>query len=113
MSATPVCGYHGAGEQMVHRKKDSSDVAGAKGQDGMSEDQLELPVVPGQERAIKTEEPDLDFETRIRGRWFCPECGHDAAHAIVSNYQVCDECDFDYGMTARAYFAQNRKGSPG
>ena len=79
----------------------------------MNKEQLEFPVVPVKKRARKTKEEDLDLETRIRGRWFCPECGHDAAHAIVSNYQLCEECDFDYGMTARAYFAQTRKGSPG
>ena len=79
----------------------------------MNKAQLEFPVVPGKKRAKKTEEEDLDFESRIRGRCFCPECGHDVAHAIVSNYQLCDTCDFDYGVTARAYFAQNQKGSSG
>ena len=111
MFARRACGYHGDGELMVHSR--SSDVARGKGQASMNEKQLEFPVVPGPKRAKKIEEEDLDVETRIQGRCFCPECGHDAAHAIVSNYQLCDKCDFDYGMTARAYFAQNRKVSSG
>ena len=54
----------------------------------------------------------LDFEAQLRGRHFCPHCGEDAAHTIVSNYHVCDKCDFDYGMTARAYFEQKPGKSP-
>jgi ribosomal protein L37AE/L43A len=69
----------------------------------MNEEQLEFPVVPGK-RVKKTKPNDLDFEAHLRGRHFCPQCGCDAAHAIVSNYQVCDKCDFDYGMITRAYF---------
>gem|GEM_PF-5948540 len=71
----------------------------------MNEEQLEFPVVPGK-KAKRATANDLDFEARIRGRHFCPQCGQDAAHAIVSNYYLCDKCDFDYGMTARAYFEQ-------
>jgi len=76
----------------------------------MNEEQLEFPVVP-RKRAEKAKSKDLDYETRIGGRHFCPRCDQDAAHAIVSNYQLCDKCDFDYGMTARAYF--ERSGKPG
>jgi ribosomal protein L37AE/L43A len=49
------------------------------------------------------------FEAHLGGRHFCPQCGCDAAHAIVSNYHLCDKCDFDYGMSAREYF----EGKPG
>ena len=71
----------------------------------MNEEQLELPVVPG--KGTKKAKPNaLDFEAHHRDRHFCPQCGCDAAHAIVSNYQLCDKCNFDYGMTARAYFEQ-------
>src|SRR5208337_782802 len=76
----------------------------------MNEEQLEFPVAQGK-RVEKARSKDLDFETRIGGRHFCPRCGQDAAHAIVSNYQLCDKCDFDYGMTARAYFGGS--GKPG
>jgi ribosomal protein L37AE/L43A len=60
----------------------------------------------------KAKANDLDFEAQFRGRHFCPQCSCDAAHAIVSNYHLCDECDFDYGMAARAYFDQNPGKSP-
>ncbi len=76
----------------------------------MNEEQLEFSVVPGK-KAEKAKSKDLDYETRIGGCHFCPRCGQDAAHTIVSNYQLCDKCDFDYGMTARAYF--ERSGKPG
>jgi ribosomal protein L37AE/L43A len=78
----------------------------------MNEEQLEFPVVPGK-RAKKGMTDSLDFEAQLRGRHFCPQCGHDAAHAIVSNYQLCEECDFDYGMTARAYFEHKPGEDPG
>ena len=55
----------------------------------MNEEQLEFPVVSGK-RAKKATPNDLDFEAHLRGRHFGPQCGCDAAHAIVSNYQVCD-----------------------
>ncbi len=77
----------------------------------MSEEQLEFPVVPGK-RMKKAKPDDLDFEAEFRSRHFCPQCGCDAAHAIVSNYQVCDRCDFDYGMSARAYFDQKSGNGP-
>ena len=77
----------------------------------MNEEQLEFPVVPGK-RTKRAKAKDLDFEGQRQGQHFCPECGQDAAHAIVSNYQVCDKCNFDYGMTARAYFEQKPKKSP-
>ena len=77
----------------------------------MNEEQLEFPVVPGK-RAKKAKANDFDFEAQLRGRHFCPHCGEDAAHTIVSNYHVCDKCDFDYGMTARAYFEQKPGKSP-
>ena len=76
-----------------------------RGRTSMNEGQLEFPVVPGK-RARKARVDDLDFEARFRGRHFCPRCGHDAAHAIVSKYHRCDRCNFDYGKTARTYFEQ-------
>ncbi len=77
-----------------------------EGEAGMNEEQLEFPVVSGKAQAKSN---DLDYETRIGGRHFCPRCGQDAAHTIVSNYQLCDKCDFDYGRTARAYFERSGK----
>jgi ribosomal protein L37AE/L43A len=77
----------------------------------VNDEQLEFPVVPGK-RAKKAKANDLDFEAHLRGRNFCPRCGCDAAHAIVSNYHLCDKCDFDYGMTARVYFEQKPGKSP-
>jgi ribosomal protein L37AE/L43A len=78
--------------------------------EGMNEEQLEFPVVPGK-KVKKAKVNGLDFEARVEGRYFCPQCGQDAAHAIVSNYYLCDKCNFDYGMTAREYFAQ-KPGKP-
>ena len=74
----------------------------------MSGEQLEFPVVPAK-RVKKAPPDDLDFEGNRRGRYFCPHCGYDAAHSIASNYQLCEECNFDYGMTVRAFF----EGKPG
>ncbi len=77
----------------------------------MNEEQLEFPVVPGM-RARRAKADPYDLEARLRGRHFCPGCGHDAAHAIVSNYHMCDRCNFNYGKTARAHFEQRSvKGS--
>lgn len=60
----------------------------------------------------KEKKPDpIDFEAQIRGQHHCPSCGADAAHSIVSNYHVCSECDFYYGMRAREYFEQDPVGS--
>ena len=63
-------------------------------------------MVPGKKAKKAEVDDDLDLEARLRGRHFCPQCGHDAAHAIVSNYHLCDRCDFDYGKTARDHFQQ-------
>ncbi len=77
----------------------------------MKDGQLEFPVVPGK-RVKKAPLDALDFEANRRGRYFCPRCGSDAAHAIASNYQLCEECNFDYGMTARAFFEGKSGRSP-
>lgn len=51
------------------------------------------------------EDSPPDIEAAAAGKHFCPGCGKDAAHEIVSNYQSCG-CGFDYGMKARDYFAR-------
>jgi hypothetical protein len=43
------------------------------------------------------------LEAIIAGKYHCPQCGQDAAHAIVSGYYDCD-CGFNYGMRARDFF---------
>ena len=49
------------------------------------------------------ESKGIDLEAIIAGKYHCPQCGRDAAHAIVSGYHDCD-CGFDYGMRARDFF---------
>jgi hypothetical protein len=59
----------------------------------MNEEQLEFPVVSGS-RAKRAKAIDLDFEARLRGSSFCPQCGQ------------------DYGMTAGACLKQKLKKRP-
>ena len=80
LSLMPARGYPGEGE----------GISGGEWGTSMKEEQLVFPVVPG-ERAKKAKGNDLDFEARRQGQHFCPECGQDAAHAIFSNYQVCEQ----------------------